>query len=132
MGLRKLTLKKTKLSHVDLDNAHQTTGVSRADLVSKLNSWNDDRFIDLKTGGMVNIYRVANPSQWPPTAAKSQEVIDQLYEELQSREKQDLDRMDQVMDLITGSACFAKTLAAHFGDSLPENAEECGHCRFHG
>lgn len=129
-ALRKLTVKKTKFSYVDLDDAYQTTGVSRTDLVSKLNAWNDDRFIDLKTGGMVNVFRVSDPSKWPPTAAKSQEVIDQLYEELQLREKQDLDRMDQVMNLITRSDCFAKTLASHFGDSLPGNAEECGHCEF--
>lgn len=127
-ALRRLSTKKTKLWYVDLDTAFQTTGVSRPDLVSKLNAWHDDRFIDLKTGGMVNVFRVANPSKWPPTAARIQEVTDELYEDLQMREKQDLDRMDQVMNLITGTACFARTLAEHFGDSLTGDAKECGHC----
>lgn len=56
-------------------------------------------------------------------------IIDKMYEQLKLREQQDLSRMDQVMDLITGKACFSRELAAHFGDSLPSNAHECGHCQ---
>lgn len=36
--------------------------------------------------------------------------------------------MRSVIDLITGEACFARTLAQHFGDALPDGKEECGHC----
>lgn len=130
-GIRMLSRKKVKWTYVDMDNAYQMTGVSRSDLVSKLNTWNDDRFIELKAGGVVNVFRVTDPKKWPPSAVDRQKVIDSLYEEMQMREKQDLNRMDQVMGLITGKACFARTLAEHFGDTLPDNAQECGHCKFH-
>lgn len=136
------------------------TGLSRAELVAKLNTWNDDRLVDLKTGGMVcyrrtqillpviscpcmmkdslsvllvalqvNVFRVANPAKWPPTVDESRRIIDKMYEQLELREEQDLDRFDQVMNLITGKACFARGLAAYFGDSLPGDAQECGCCK---
>ena len=41
---------------------------------------------------------------------------------------QDLARMDQVTNLITGEQCFALSLAKHFGDGLPEDKQACGHC----
>jgi hypothetical protein len=101
--LRKLTFKKTKFYHVELDSAYDTTGVARGDLVAKLNSWHDDRYIDLKTGGVINIYRVMDTHNWPPSKAEAQQVIDKMYEEMQLREKQDLNRFKQVDDLITGT-----------------------------
>lgn len=76
----------------------------------------------------MNVYRVLDTSNWPPTVVERQEVIDRLYSEMQQREQQELDRMAQVMDLITGKACFSRTLAERFGDALPGNSQECGHC----
>jgi hypothetical protein len=111
---------------VDLESSWQRTGVSRSDLVAKLNSWNDGQFIDLTTGGVVNVFRVTE--NWPPTATEAETIVDELYKDMEAREQQELQRMDQVMSLITGKGCFAKTLAQHFGDSLPNNAAECGHC----
>ena len=50
------------------------------------------------------------------------------YKDLEVREQQDLARMKSTIDFITGDACFARTLAAHFGDSLPDRRQKCGHC----
>lgn len=50
------------------------------------------------------------------------------YKDLEVREQQDLARMRSVMDLITGEACFARTLAQHFGDTLPDGEQECWQC----
>lgn len=50
------------------------------------------------------------------------------YKDLEVREKQALARMRSVNELITGRACLARTLAEHFGDSLPDKKQECGHC----
>ncbi|SMY25216.1 unnamed protein product [Zymoseptoria tritici ST99CH_1A5] len=127
-ALRKVTTKAKTLSHVDLDRAFQRTSVSRNDLVAKLNSWHDSHLIDLQTTGVVNVFRVMG--KWPPSKAEAEKIVDELYEDMEGREQQELNRMDQVMGLITGEACFARSLAEHFGDSLPGNAQECGHCTY--
>lgn len=50
------------------------------------------------------------------------------HKDLEVREQQELARMRSIIDLVTGQACYARTLAAHFGDSLPNSRQECGHC----
>lgn len=115
-------------THIDVDAAARKSGVSRTEIVTKLNDWHDQGQIELKTGGVVNIYRLMkNP---PSSAAEKTRIIDELYKELEAREQQEMDRMAAVFGLINGSACFAKTLAAHFGDTLPDGANRCGHCSF--
>lgn len=86
----------------------------------------EDRRIELRTSGVLNVFRVQGA--WPPSAADKSKILDDLYKDLEAREQQDLERMKQVTDLITGAACFARTLAKHFGDALPNDAKECGHC----
>ncbi|KAA8574217.1 hypothetical protein EYC84_005726 [Monilinia fructicola] len=49
---------------------------------------------------------------------------------MKNREEQALERTEKVLDLITGSACFSKKLAEHFGDQLPDGKDECGHCQW--
>lgn len=119
------TLAKT-LTHVDIDGAVRKSGIQRADLIAKLHDWNDERLIDLQPSMMVNLFRVQK--KWPPTANEVESVVNALYKDLEIREQQTLDRAKSVRDLITREACFAHGLAKHFGDNLPNNALECGHC----
>lgn len=114
------------LTHVDVDAALRASTFTRVELVAKLNQWNDDGRIDLKAGGVMNIYRVLKVM--PDNATQKQKIIDALYEELELREQQELARMKQVIDLVTGTSCFALTLAQHFGDALPDDRQGCGHC----
>ena len=118
--------KAAKWTHADVDVIARSHGLERSDLVAKLNEWNDSGLIELKAAGVVNIYHVLR--KMPSTLADQQTIIEQLYMELETREHQDLDRMQQVLDLITSKDCIARTLAQHFGDSLPENRANCGHC----
>lgn len=111
---------------VDVDAAARSSGLSRNNIVRKLNDWHESSVIDLQSSGVVNIYRVEK--DWPPSPEEQQRVIDALYEDLEVRELQALQRMQEVMDLVTGEACFARELARHFGDTLPDGADECGHC----
>lgn len=124
--IRKFSKKATKWTTVDLDVASKASIVSRAELVIKLNHWNESRLIELKAGGVINVYRVLKPL--PSSRHEQQTLIDLLYKELEVREMQDLDRMEQVTKLVTGSECFSKSLAKHFGDGLTNDAQECGHC----
>ena len=75
---------------------------------------------------MENVYLVLKPL---PTSVQDRNALaDSVYKELEIREQQDLARMDQVTDLITGKQCFALSLARHFGDELPADKQACGHC----
>jgi hypothetical protein len=117
---------KAKWTHIDVDKTAEASGLSRNDIVAKLNDWKDDQLIDLRTSGVVNVFHVMKTL--PSTANEQQEIIDQLYADLEAREQQALGRMRAVMDLTTGSACLARTLAQHFGDGLPDGKEACGQC----
>lgn len=111
---------------VDVDLAARNARVGRVEIISKLTSWDERGLIALDAKGVQNVYRVLKPL---PTSSKEQQtIIDALYKELEVREQHDLARMDEVSDLITGRQCFARTLAQHFGDSLPDEKTECGSC----
>lgn len=119
--------KKAKTwTSIDSDAAAHWGRLTRSEIIAKLNDWNDRRLIELKAAGVVNIYRVLKGL--PTTAAEKQKITDALYKELEVREQRELENMKQVMDLVTGSKCFSRALAEHFGDSLPAASEDCGHC----
>jgi len=108
--------------------ASKQLGIPRPDLLRKLNGWNDDRVVELKPSGVVNVYKITK--SLPKSAAKIDELAADLYRSMESREKEALHRTDEMLALITGKKCFALTLANHFGDSLPDNKKECGHCQY--
>ncbi len=125
-AIRAIAKKASSLTHIDVDRAARTNSLSRNEIVAKLNAWHDKAYIDLRTSGVVNIYRVLQ--DLPSTTEEKSRIIDELYAELELREQQDLNRGQEVMDLINGSKCFSRTLAQHFGDGLPGGDTECGHC----
>nr|POE92361.1 atp-dependent dna helicase recq [Quercus suber] len=125
-AIRTYSKKASIWTSLNMEAALESGSASRNEIVVKLNHWNDSGQIELKTGGVVNIYRVLKPL--PATDSEQQAIIDLLYQELVVRESQDLERMHQVSKLVTNSRCLARCLAEHFGDSLPNGTSECGHC----
>lgn len=70
--------KKAKtLTHIDVDAAARATGVFRGDIVTKLNDLNDNRIIELRTGGVVNVFRIMKPL--PTTPTERAKITDALY-----------------------------------------------------
>jgi superfamily II DNA helicase RecQ len=57
-----------------------------------------------------------------------EKLVKELYQELQVRESQELARIQDVINLVTNTQCFAKSLSKHFGDELPDGRYECGNC----
>lgn len=123
----KLSSKQAKKwTSIDVDQAAQRQQLDRLDIIRKLQDWSELGVVELKTSGVINIYRILQ--QLPSTPAEIEQLVDALYKELQARETQELNRMREVIDLLTGSGCFARALAQHFGDDLPNQKAECGHC----
>jgi hypothetical protein len=125
-SIRKASKKAKTWTHIDVDVATQIKGVPRQTIIAKLNDWNERSYIKLDAKGVENVYLVLKPL--PTTVQDCNALADSVYKELEIREQQDLARMSQVTDLITGQQCFALSLAKHFGDGLPQNSQECGHC----
>jgi hypothetical protein len=94
--------------------------------VSKLQDWAGRGAIDLKTSGVINVYRVLK--QLPMITSEVEKLVKELYQELQVREAQELARIQDVLKLVTDRQCFATSLSKHFGDELPNGKTECGHC----
>lgn len=75
-AMRAQSKKAAKLTHIDVDAAARASGVFRGDIVSKLNELNDTRFIELRTGGVVNVYRIMKPL--PSKPAEKAKIADSL------------------------------------------------------
>jgi len=118
--------KAAKWSSIDIDATARTHNLTRWDLIGKLNDWAGSGIIELKTSGVISVYRVIK--QLPDTPAELEIIVNDLYKELEAREQQELGRIQDVIRLVTGQKCFAAELARHFGDNLPDGKESCGNC----
>ena len=123
----KLHSKAAKIwHHIDIGIASMQLGIPRPDILRKLNDWNEDGILELKLSGVLNVYKVSK--SLPSTTVEIEELAQNIFSTMESREKEALARTDQMLRLITGSACFSRSLALHFGDDLPDSKTECGHC----
>lgn len=52
------------------------------------------------------------------------------YRRIKERERDEMDRIQQVIGLITARSCLSRGLAKHFGDQQSVPAAGCGHCSF--
>ena len=110
---------------IDVDSS-AISNLPRAEVIRKLNDLNEGGVIELKPGGVQNVYKITQPL--PRTGPAIETYVGQIYELMEKREQEALNRTDQMLQLITGKACFSRTLAQHFGDDLPDGKAECGHC----
>ncbi|KAI1446499.1 ATP-dependent DNA helicase [Annulohypoxylon stygium] len=118
--------KAQKWYYFDMNHVVSSIGLLRADLIRKLNDYNDRDIIMLKVGGVENRYKVLK--KLPNTPQEIDAITDKLFADMESREEDALQRAQQVADLITGDKCFAVALAEHFGMGLPGGKTKCGHC----
>ncbi|KAG9386170.1 ATP-dependent DNA helicase [Pyrenophora tritici-repentis] len=114
-----------KWSSIDLNDLSVMTDIPRADLVRKMDEWNESDAITLKKEGVQNIYRLERPL--PSTPAEIDEIVQKLDERMQENEKQNLSRTTALLDLITADRCFSGSIAEYFGEATGLK-EECGHC----
>lgn len=114
------------LYHIDVDIAADSVHLPRMDIIRKLNDWNETKVIELKPGGVYNVYKILKPL--PQIASEIENLVSEIYKTMLKREQEALDRTEQILNLITSKTCFSRSLAQHFGDDLPGGKKECGHC----
>lgn len=123
-AIRRYGKKAAKWYNIDVDSP--SIGAQRADIIRKLNDLDAGGVIELKPGGVQNVYKITQPL--PRTGPALEKYVDQIYEVMAKREQEALERTDQMLKLITDKGCFSQALAQHFGDDLPDGKSECGHC----
>lgn len=126
IAVRGFAKKAAKFHHLDVDAASQRYGIPRTDIIRKLNDLNENGVIELKPSGVLNVYKVIKTL--PKNAREIDKIAKGIHEVMEKREEEALHRTEQMLGLITASACFSRSLAQHFGDDLPDGKTECGHC----
>jgi hypothetical protein len=116
-----------KWTHIAVDEVAKRSGIDRADIVRKLDEWNELGAIQLQKSQVDNVYRLEKPLSTTPSDIEA--IIKDLDASMETKEQQNIDRTKALIDLVTAKRCFARSLASYFGE--PEDsdmAEECGHC----
>ena len=101
--------------------------MNREDVVRKLQQWNDSGAIELKPGGVVARFRIVK--KFPQDEKSKNMLINDIYAQIEAREKEDMARVEAVIDLITSNKCLSRELASHFGDESSVPKDGCGHCQ---
>jgi hypothetical protein len=123
----KLNAKPAKtLTHIDVNAAANNAGIPRVDIIRKLNEWAEGNALELKTSGVLNVYKILK--LLPKSPGEIEELVSDIYSLMQKREQEALDRTEAMLTLITTPACFSRALSNYFGDDLPASKIECGHC----
>lgn len=113
-------------TNVPIEQIERSSGLSREELVRKLNDWNDRGAITNTASGVQNIYRIEKPL--PSTPHEINVIVAGLDKTMGAQERQNLDRTRALINLVTDKKCFSLALATYFGESVDDMPEECGHC----
>ncbi len=115
--------KGTKWFSLDIDEVIAKTGTDRKRIVTALNYLEEEGDIVLQVAGSRRGYRVIRRL----SAIGIEELTDKLVERFTSREKNDINRINQVVSLINHTNCQTNFLLDYFGEYKDQN---CGHCEF--
>ena len=117
-----------KWTNIDVDIAARNGGFTRQEAVRKLQEWNDMGVIELQPSGVVHRFRILK--ELPREELARSSVCKSIYNRIEEREKEDMERIQGVIDFVTTGGCLSRELASHFGDesSVPEDG--CGNCQY--
>ena len=105
--------------HIDLDETARTLKEPRDRLVRALDYLGEQRLLEVRSAGLRHAYRWLRRPQ--DTAALARD----LHQRTLDRERREIARLDQVLELAALDGCQTGFLSAHFGEPL---AAACGHC----
>lgn len=111
--------KARTLFTIDIDQTALTIGSTRDRIVRALDYLGEQNFLDLRATGVRNRYRILK------TPESHTALASQLHKRAIEREKSEVKRLQQVLDLASLHACQVNSLAAYFGD---HREQPCGHC----
>lgn len=107
--------------HIDLNAAVQQLPSSRERIVKALDYLDQRGLLAVKPSGLRLRYRVTQRIVDPKILAE------QLIDNVNQRERNELQRLQQVLDFVSIDACQVNFLSAYFDKPL---ATDCGHCSY--
>jgi len=115
-------------THVAVDEAARIHGLERSAIVSKLQEWSDSGWIDLTASQRRNRYLITKVL--PTDPEEVQLVADAIYEQIEKREMDEVNRMNRVFSWAKANECLPRGLSTYFGDdtSFSNGAKTCGQC----
>ena len=118
LGIFRQSTKAKKWFSIDLDSAAAALKSDRVRLVKALDYLAEQNMLELKPSGLIHRYRRL---QVPDRA----ELTQSLFSRMQNREQRDLQRLHEIVELMTHPGCQVSRLSAYFGEPLEK---PCGHC----
>lgn len=114
-----MAVKKKVWCEIDLTHSATRLKCDRTRIVRMLEYFAQNEWIELEAASIVFGYRKLKP------LGNVKELSESLFAYLQNRERSELQRLDQIFELLASPTCQSQMLSQHFGQSLEG---ECGHC----
>ncbi|KAG8922069.1 hypothetical protein FRC02_012157 [Tulasnella sp. 418] len=128
IAIRRYTVRKQKWRSVDISSISKAERIDRNTLVAKINEWANNKWIELKATQRRNRYLLLKA--FPTDPKEVDQIGDQMFEQLETREKLEVQRMEKVFSWAADDECLARGLAEYFDDleSFPGLDSKCGQC----
>ncbi|HZC36090.1 MAG TPA: RecQ family zinc-binding domain-containing protein, partial [Chthoniobacterales bacterium] len=121
-GIFATAVKAEKWFTLDLSKAVQRLKTTRSRVIKALTFLEERGDLTLKVAGLRQGYRIKR-SPIDPLALKSA-----LIERFEARERNDVHRVHQVVQLAEHPGCLVRYLLEYFGEELGHNCGHCGNC----
>jgi ATP-dependent DNA helicase RecQ len=118
-GLFSGATRKQKWFTIDLKATISRLNTTRSRIIKALNYLEEHGDLTLKVAGLRQEYRIKTP----PTDVSA--LKKQLIQRFETRERNDVERVRQVVKFAEESGCLVRHLLQHFGEDL---ARDCGRC----
>ena len=115
--------KGTKWFSLDIDEVITQTGADRKRIVTALNYLEEQGDLVLQVAGARRGYRITHRL----SVTELDALTDKLVDRFTSREKNDINRISQVVSLVNHNHCQTNFLLNYFGEQRDQN---CSHCDF--
>jgi ATP-dependent DNA helicase RecQ len=112
-------VKAQKWFTIDLNAAMNRLSSTRSRIITALTYLEEQGDLTLKVTSLRQGYRIKTRPTDAPAMKRS------LIQRFETRERNDVDRVQQVVQLAEQSGCIVRHLLNHFGEELGRN---CGHC----
>jgi ATP-dependent DNA helicase RecQ len=107
---------------IDLQKTAERLQTTRERLARMFTYLEESGDLTLKAGGLRLGYRIKNSAIDPTTLTRM------LVEKFETRERNDVGRVRQVLTLGAQTGCFVRHLLHYFGEDLGRNCGHCGRC----
>ncbi|WP_164103966.1 RecQ family ATP-dependent DNA helicase [Candidatus Laterigemmans baculatus] len=121
-GLLASAVKGRTWFSIPLPVAARRLGADRERLVKAIDYLAEQGWIDVRVSDLVHGYHKLKPITQPTALAE------ELHARLTDREQGEVQRLDEVFELIAANECQAATLSEHFGETMEQPCGRCTAC----